>query len=912
MNVSDFLVHSGHRPRWSSREAHSQEKSKSMDGFLRRSCFPRALLWRFVLTRTTVVVAALTLCFAHCTIPTHAAASEEEARLTDAVRCAHRWATAAFAKPRAPATSPSPSIAADSLAVLHKSHTALKNRSVWDTPLKLADKQYAHGLFMDAPAAVRVHLRRPAVEFTARVGIDNNANTEGHREAGSARFHVVAGGKRLFSTPVLRLRAKPVSVKVPLHGVKEFVLEVDDGGNGRGWDQCTWADAAVKLDDGSTRLLDELPFTVYRRTRQTTAPFSFTYGGQSSEMLLPTWEYSTESRPIQDGVRHVISYQCPRTGLRLECHVTTYDDAAAIDWVFYLANHGTADTPIIDSFLPLDALLLEAPPDQPVVLRWSNGDACSPQAFLPHDEPLEVGAVRQFAPVGGRSSNGADRGAFPFFNVLGSSAGWIVAVGWSGQWAAEFVREPDGRLTVGAGMERTHFRLRPGERVRTPRIVLLRYQGNGMIRGHNRFRQLMLKHYVQHRDGRPAAPPVCHNTAATVYRSGKRATERNQLAIIKKAAELGCEAYWMDAYWYPQPWHLNVGNWYPRPDDFPRGLRPLADAAHKAGMKFVLWFEPERVWPGTQFDRVHPEFLLKLGGGGNRLYNLGDPKARQFLSDFLDQRIKQWGVDVYRNDFNIDPLSFWQKYDAPDRQGVTEMRYIEGLYRMWSELMRRNPDLTIDNCASGGRRIDVETCSLSYPLWRSDLNDIGEGLKGESYWPRMARGDQVHVTGLALYIPFQSGPLWDMHPYSFRSTMTSSVVLYERILHDAFPNELARRGIAELKQLRPLFLGDIYPLMKLTTNQKDWYAYQLHRGDLNQGCAFVFRRPDAPDGTRQISLRKIDPAARYLVSITGETYDMVPPKEMDGRDLLQLRIRIESKPGSALIRYQGVKHEETR
>ncbi len=70
---------------------------------------------------------------------------------------------------------------------------------------------------------------------------------------------------------------------------------------------------------------------------------------------------------------------------------------------------------------------------------------------------------------------------------------------------------------------------------------------------------------------------------------------------------------------------------------------------------------------------------------------------------------------------------------------------------MWSELMQRNPGLTIDNCASGGRRIDLEICSLSYPLWRSDLNDIGEGLKGESYWPRMALGDQVHVTGLALY-----------------------------------------------------------------------------------------------------------------------------------------------------------------
>ena len=849
-------------------------------------------------------MALATCCLAWFTAT--AAARSADKQLPKEIRRAHAWAAAAFAKPRATVRHRRRSAAVDTLIVLRKSHKVLRNHTVWNTPLRLGHKQYSHGIFMDAPAVVRVRLSRPAVEFTARVGIDNNQSTQSSPEAGSARFHVVVGGKRVFSTPVLTLQSKPVSVEVSLHGTKEFVLEVDDGGNGRGWDQCTWADAAVKLDDGSTRLLDALPLALHRRTRRTSAPFSFTYDGQPAEMLLPAWEYATQSRPVKNGLRRVVSYKCPKTGLLLKCHITTYEDAAAIDWVFYLANEGPVDTPIIDSFLPLDATLLEAAPDQPVELRCSNGDASSPQAFLPHDEPLLVGATRQFAPMGGRSSNGADRGAFPFFNCLGPDGGWVLAVGWSGQWAAEFVRERDGWLTAGAGMETTHFRLRPGECVRSPRIVLLCYQGDKMIRGHNRFRRLMLEHYVQQRDGRPAAPPICHNTAATVYRSGQEATEKNQLAISKKAVELGCEAYWMDAYWYPRPWHQNVGNWYPRPDDFPRGLRPLADAAHRAGMKFVLWFEPERVWPGTQFDREHPEFLLQLTEGGNRLYNLGDPKARQFLSDFLDQRIKQWGVDIYRNDFNIDPLPFWRKHDAADRQGVTEMRYIEGLYRLWSELMQRNPGLTIDNCASGGRRIDLETCSLSYPLWRSDLNDIGEGLKGESYWPRMAVGDQVHVAGLALYIPFQSGPLWDMHPYSFRSAMTSSVVLYERILHKDFPAELARKGIAELKRLRPLFVGDIYPLMELTTSQKDWYAYQLHRPDLNRGCALVFRRPEAADDTRSIRLHKIDPAARYLVRITGETYDEPAPKEMSGRELLQVKVRIESKPGSVLVWYAGV------
>ena len=235
------------------------------------------------------------------------------------------------------------------------------------------------------------------------------------------------------------------------------------------------------------------------------------------------------------------------------------------------------------------------------------------------------------------------------------------------------------------------------------------------------------------------------------------------------------------------------------------------------------------------------------------------------------------------------------------------MLYVDGLYQLWSELLRRNPGLTIDNCESGGRRIDVETCSLSYPLWRSDWNDIGEGLKGPAYWPSMARADQVHAAGLALYIPFQAGPLWDVHPYSVRSAMTSSVVLYERIRHDEFPSELAKQAIAEIKQLRPLFLGDFYPLLPIGTSQAVWHAYQLDRPDLRQGCVLAFRRPESQDTMREIRLENIDPDAEYSVAISGETYDQPAAKTMRGRELLPVKVQIGSRPGSALLRYSRLR-----
>ena len=87
---------------------------------------------------------------------------------------------------------------------------------------------------------------------------------------------------------------------------------------------------------------------------------------------------------------------------------------------------------------------------------------------------------------------------------------------------------------------------------------------------------------------------------------------------------------------------------------------------------------------GTQIANEHPEFVH--GGAAGGLFKLDDPVARRWMTDLLLKRIEEYGLDWYRNDFNMDPLETWRHNDAPDRQGMTEIRYVEGLYAMWDEL----------------------------------------------------------------------------------------------------------------------------------------------------------------------------------------------------------------------------------
>ena len=109
-------------------------------------------------------------------------------------------------------------------------------------------------------------------------------------------------------------------------------------------------------------------------------------------------------------------------------------------------------------------------------------------------------------------------------------------------------------------------------------------------------------------------------------------------------------------------------------DRFPHGLRTIADAVEKEGLRFLMWFEPERVVAGTFLAKEHPEWVISPSGDGGGLYHLGIPEARRFMTDYLDAAIKAYKLSCLRIDYNIDPLAFWRFMDAkdPNRVGLTE------------------------------------------------------------------------------------------------------------------------------------------------------------------------------------------------------------------------------------------------
>lgn len=618
-------------------------------------------------------------------------------------------------------------------------------------------------------------------------------------------------------------------------------------------------------------------------------PFSFQYGGVRSDEAMKTWTRSTEVDSETDRDRHVVTWADETTGLRVQAEISVWKRYPAADWAIYFENAGKHDTPILEEIQTLHASVQSG--DDTATLCQLTGDYSFRESYLPTRTVLEAGKSISLAPEGGRSSNRT----FPFFNLECAGEGVIVAIGWSGQWAASLERDKDGSIRLRAGMEKTHLVLHPGERIRGPRILLMPWKGDP-VSAQQRFRRLLMFQYMPKQNGRPAKLPLAAQWFDRYRTLPGFATEAGQLAAAKVAHEFGCDTFWIDALWFEGDFSDGVGNWYPKLKDFPNGLKPIADACHQMGMKFVLWFEPERAAKGSQIAQEHPEFVV-IGAKENRgLFKLHDPAARRWLTDLLSRRITEYGVDIYRNDFNINPLDYWRRNDAPDRQGMTEIRYVEGLYTMWDELKARHPSLLIDNCASGGRRIDLETCMRSVPLFRSDT----ACLPGRAEW------DQTQTQGLSLFIPVFGAAAWSPDAYVMRSATMAGTVCQFGYLGKDFSMKQARTAVAEARENRKYWYGDFYPLVPATTASDQWAVFQMHRADLDAGIVLAFRRGGCPCPTILVKLGGIDPAATYVVERINEAR-LIEQETLSGHELGKEReLLLAQKASSLIVRYRKV------
>ena len=617
--------------------------------------------------------------------------------------------------------------------------------------------------------------------------------------------------------------------------------------------------------------------------------FSFVYGGQPSGKLLAAWPRKSQSSKLpRDRTQHTLTWTDAKSGLEVRCVAVEYSDFPAVEWTVYFKNTGQANTPVLENLQAIDARI-ERGPEGEFLLKYHKGDTCAPDLYEPLEQVLAPQAKLRLVPRGGRATNFA----FPYYNVVMPGGGLFVAVGWPGQWAATFDRDRGAGLRIVAGQERTHLVLRPGEEIRTPLAALLFWKGSDAERAQNLWRRWMIAHNLPRTADGKLPPPIMPGNTSLEFNEMCNASEENQKHFIDRYVQerVKIDFWWMDAGWYPCNGWPQTGTWEPDLKRFPRGLRAISDHARARGVKTLVWFEPERVAAGTWLSENHPEWLL-----GGTLLNLGNPEARQWLTDHVDRVLREQGIDLYRQDFNMDPLDFWRRNDAPDRQGMTENLHVQGYLAYWDALRRRHPSLRIDSCASGGRRNDLETMRRAVPLHPTDYN-----------YSHLAAKQAFHHS-LFQWIPYFGSntlPIGTVDAYAIRSGHAMGVVLGYDLRRKDLDYALLRKLTDEVRLVAPYYYGDYYPLTPYSIAEDAWIAWQFHRPEAGEGVIEAFRRPRSQMASMCLKLRGLEARAVYEL----KDLDRKGTTRMPGRHLMDkgLPVSLARRPAATVITYKRVR-----
>jgi alpha-galactosidase len=246
----------------------------------------------------------------------------------------------------------------------------------------------------------------------------------------------------------------------------------------------------------------------------------------------------------------------------------------------------------------------------------------------------------------------------------------------------------------------------------------------------------------------------------------------------------------------------------------------------------------------------------------------------------------------YRQDFNTDLTSFFKVNDEENRRGITEIKHIMGMYELWDGLLQKYPDLIIDNCSSGGRRIDIETLKRSIPFFRSDY---------QCFFNANAEVLQIHNTNASAYFPYMGCTSKTKNDtYAIRSSYSSSWggAFYNTIFQSMNEEDFkwAKQITDEYRKIRKYFSMDFYNHGSNKFDSTAWTIWQYHDNETQSGIVMAFRRIESPFDQVKIDLKGLLPNKLYTFTNLDDC------SAQDKKN--SIIIRLPQKRSSVILKYQ--------
>lgn len=232
--------------------------------------------------------------------------------------------------------------------------------------------------------------------------------------------------------------------------------------------------------------------------------------------------------------------------LQVRQTIRSYKAFPVQEWDVALTNRSaTEPTGIIHDFRSLQQAI-GVKPASTTALHVLRGSTCTAEDFAPETFPLASGTEKVLATTSGRSSNDF----IPFLDLsFGETSGALFAIGWTGSWKAQFRRNAES-VDVALSMERTHFRLLPGETIRQPSITVFTREGQSR----RSFQTVVHRFMREHKSPRDAKGAVIPPILAVASGGGNK-TPQMMADVLQYVIgnKMPFDTYWVDAGWYGPP-----------------------------------------------------------------------------------------------------------------------------------------------------------------------------------------------------------------------------------------------------------------------------------------------------------------------------------------------------------------------
>ncbi len=474
----------------------------------------------------------------------------------------------------------------------------------------------------------------------------------------------------------------------------------------------------------------------------------------------------------------------------------------------------------------------------------------------------------------GRSSNKD----LPFFYVEDGErgSGLFGGIEWSGLWHVDFYRAdepqpvhygqlgPNKSLAVQGGMDEVDLTLQPGEKFYMPRVLLGFYEGQIDV-GRNSLRRFLSDWAPNLADG--TKMPQIQAVPGGYICPSNLTNDAQCRAHAAANAEIGAEYYVIECWFQdlpgkPENWGatgLTRGTWRPEKERFP-DMKALADFVRSKGMRFGLWTDMEVVHSASEVAREHPDWVLYLpaGPGAMGLLNLGVPAAQDWAIAVYDRLIADYGVQWIFYDNNINPRPYWDANQPAHRNGRLQHDYIRGVWRVWDEVRRRHPNVVLENCSSGGRRIDLGTFGKAHCNFSSDQFRYGDAVRYQFSGSSTVLPNDRIINGLCRGLDDYTD---EMFHQQFAGLLNISEGVED---WSADLKARAKKHLDVYKSVRHLLGKDFYPLFPQPQTLAAWDGWQFHDPESGEGFVLAFRVESSEVRTSP-RLRGLDSRREYVI-----------------------------------------------